>query len=844
MIFDKIQASDIGAKIINTNETATITITNTNQEAFLYHGQIENHINIINLQDASKTIAFDGSINNPDGTFTHNSGSLIFQGHPYIHAYLDKNSDGAKWNVIKEALGQEVFTTPTTLTQNDWEDRIFIFKEITTQSGSTFTLGRNAVLLANLNFNGTTAKFGGEAQIYIDRYDGENVVYKGNNTHEFRQQLTSGISEKNDSFFYEGDLSLRENSYLEVYNTQKNPLRFGRFRGINKQSKANGILDSKNVSYQLNIDNTSNAKVTYLELYGAKISGDINKKAIVTNNGGKIVVQNLIISDGTSTIEGEIEFFIDTTNSKDSTNPQIIFSNLEDKIHFLGSSSLTLTDSATLLVKTGNLDWKNLTYKNSYTLIASQATIKDNRKDKNIEFSGYIPSFIHIKSISEDHRIAIGFSNNISPNIINQENWVNQYASTIISTNPNADIKNFTQATKGNETLIKALIETNLEGKKIYQDIYLDMLIQEAGNGNITPLQTYLRDIDSKISGFTSQKVSLLIGSIFNSSQHSYLKNAQATLQARTAINSKKINLKKEYLAYKENTQTITADVKSDFTSLSPLRGYLLQEDKAKRLWIDTHGSFFSGKQLSFYNLGLSGGYDHTILAQDEKYLTLGTSLHYTFSQYKQNNTNTQSHNIIGGLHTQYIYKSHEMLFNLYSGGSFDNNHLSSTQTINSNSIATQVEGYYKYHFNLLKTDNFYHAVKPVLGIGYTWFYIPKESFGEFGGTEFIQISKINIHNPFIKSGIEYNIATEHTQTVFAIFATYNTKYLHERDVFIGTARPIQYNINLHPIWIETSLASSYLIADNFSLKCILATQYVPQSYYGISGSIGGSWIF
>lgn len=853
--FDKFQASDIGAKIINTGNQATITLTNASQNAHLYHGQIGDNINISINQEASKALAFDGSINNPNGTLTQQNGTLIFQGHPYIHAYFDFDDDNimqntpsqssqrAAWHGIKETISQEVLRAPTSLTQNDWEDRVFVFKEITTQNGSVFTLGRNATLLADLNLIGTSAKFGGDAQIYIDRYDGENVVYKGSNTHEFKQQLTKGASEKNDSFFYEGNLTLTKNSSLEVQNTSTNPLRFGNFTGTDKTSKENGALGSKKLTYQLSIDNTSDAKIAFLELYGAEILGTKNTEAITANNGGNLTVQNLTIHDGTSTIKGETRLVIDKVDS-DLTNPKIIFSNLEDKIQLLDKSSITLSKDTILELNTQSIDWKNINYKKTYTLITSKTSISDHRFNKDIVTNSELPSFLILKNIQNENNIGFTFIN--KETVLLDQNWFEQYIQQIISTDQNTQsAKNFNQAIKGNEKLLKALLETNLKGEKIYQDVYLDMLIQKAGSGDIEGLRTYLNDINSKISKSTTQTSSLLTNSIYTSSQYSYLKNIQSTLQARVALKSKNSPYKKEYLAYEEEANIVSLSSRSDFTTLSPLRGYLTQENKNKHLWIDTHGGFFSGSHLTFYSLGLSGGYDHTLIAQDEKYFTLGASLHYMFSQYKQNEANTQSHNVIGGLHTQYIYKTHEILFNLYGGGSFGNNHLSSTQkTANSNSIATQAEGYYKYRFDLLKTENSYHAIKPVFGVGYTWFYIPKESFGEFGGADFIQISQVNIHNPFIKGGAEYNVATERTQTVFAIFATYNIKSLHERDVFIGTAKSIQYDLNLYPLWIEASLAGSYLITNNFSLKYMLATQYVPQSHYGISGSIGGSWSF
>lgn len=838
--FSKIKASDIGAKISNSSkDKSTLTITNENSDAYLYHGQITDNIDIVSdAVNENNVLAFDGSIDNPSGSLTHKKGALLFQGHPYIHAYFsDEQQDMniSAYNNIRQALYQTLLLAPTSLTQDDWEDRIYILKEIITQTGSTFTLGRNATLLSDLTLQGTKAKFGGDSQIYVDRYDGEGV--KSHNT--YRQTLTSGSSQKDDSFFYEGNLTLAESSSLEVSNTLSNPLKFGRFVGKDKNTSA---LSNTQVHYTLNIDENSGAKIKYMEFYGEDCLKGANTKALV-NGGGKIAVENLKVYQGTSNLSGNLTLSLKYLGQDTNPSPsKIVFSNLDSILSLKDNAKISLNNSTLLELQTSNLVWENLHYNTLYPLIISQSPIEDQRNQKDIEFDIPLPSFLIPQTLSSPEQIALLFSRNITQEIMQESSWLEKYASIIISGDTKsstiAEINNFKNAIKGNEELLSALLETNLEGEKIYHDIYIDSLIQQACNGEIDPLQSYLGGLQNTLKTSSRYGVAILTTSLYNSAHYSYLKNISSVLQNQIAFAKplsldQKIRLAKNEFSY--------LGTRSDYES--PPLFFSQENDKHNHLWVDMHGSFLGGEQSLFYSMGLSGGYDYAFITESDEFLSLGISLHYAFAQYSEDSTQDTSHNLIAGLHTQYIINSNEMLFNLYAGSSIANNTNNSPipefNTKRADNFALQAEGYYKYRFELKKNESFYHALKPIVGVGYSYLFVPKENFSDF-----ITISEVSSSNVFLKAGLEYNLATPKTQNIFSLTATYNITPSYKREIIIGTATPKDYSTEIKPVWLELSYNGSYSLTDSFEIYYTISTQYIPSSHYGISGNLGGSWSF
>lgn len=185
LTFGRIFASDNGAHIINSSYTpATLTLTQTcggantletcvGTQDYLYHGNIIAHNGGIHIESgvAGKNLIFDGNIDNTQGVMRFSDGSLTFQGHPKIHAYINVDS---KTKLDSLHIGQNVFTSPTSFSQEDWEHRIFSLKELAI-SNATFSLAHNASLHTTLNAHNATITLG-STEVWLDFYDGENVI--------------------------------------------------------------------------------------------------------------------------------------------------------------------------------------------------------------------------------------------------------------------------------------------------------------------------------------------------------------------------------------------------------------------------------------------------------------------------------------------------------------------------------------------------------------------------------------------------------------------------------------------------------------------------------------------
>ena len=842
--FDHINASDFGARIINTGSNATLTISNTSNTNIIYHGQIGNNINIKSTQDANKSIIFDGSIHGPDGTLMSSKGTLSFQGHPVIHAYVNSGFLSKSY-YIKQKLQQDVFTSPTTFDQPDWEHRLFTFKEIKGEGGN-ITLGRDATLLGDLQLSNTIATFGGEAKIYIDGKDGENALKNGA---AYSQALSSKANNKDDNFFFEGNVNLKSGSQFNVSNTDKNPIKFGNFLGIDKTSDDINNIKTKMLNYNLALDDTSSASIKYLDLYAANISTlsstkDASTPSISPSNPSKgtITVENLNIHTGISRINGSGKLELKTN----STNSKIIFDNL-DSILVLNNQNTLMLDSTTKITlnKISNVDnYKALKYNADYILIKSDEKISDNRSDKNINvISHNLADFIKIDSIHKDHEIGIKLVRT-TPIDLNEASWMDKWLDKTITpstSSTSTQLNNIKEAVGKYEDIFRALAQTNINGKKVYEDVYLDKIVDDAANGNKAALSKHLEDINNAIKSMDEYRSSTVESMLNSFSAYTYQKDARENILRQSGFNMRTSSLLKQILNthLAQNEQDQTSDIKSDARPMDMIAS-LISSNK-HHAWADAQGSFFGGEGKMAYAAGLSAGYDYYILNQKDKFLSLGLSLRYNFAGARAYDVQSQLQNLIGALHSQYITGHNEMLFNLYLGGSIARL-TSSSRT--SNDMSIRIDGYYKYRFDLTKGNNYYQAIKPVVGIGYSYVYLPQEIFNAFNNDDFIKIASINQNIPFIRAGAEYNLATQHSINAISLLATYNAISHFSRQVYIGTANPIGYDTTISPIWLELAFSGNYDLTDSFSLKYMIATQYIPTASFGVSGSIGGSWHF
>ncbi|EFA2754294.1 autotransporter outer membrane beta-barrel domain-containing protein [Escherichia coli] len=163
------------------------TLAERAKQPFIYHGQLNGNMDVTIPQlPGERKIVMDGSVNLPTGNLSKEGGTLIFQGHPVIHASVNGSA-------------------PVSLTQKDWENREFTLKTLSLKNAD-FHLSRNAALNSDIQADSSHISLGSN-KIIIDKNDGTgNYV----NPQE-------GTSSPVDSQ-YQGNITLQKGSTLDINN--------------------------------------------------------------------------------------------------------------------------------------------------------------------------------------------------------------------------------------------------------------------------------------------------------------------------------------------------------------------------------------------------------------------------------------------------------------------------------------------------------------------------------------------------------------------------------------------------------------------------------------------------
>lgn len=277
-------ASDSNAIITNTSTVASkLDISKTLTINTISHGAIKGNINIVqNNNNKTHHSVYDGGLEINSMGF--NNGNLVFQGHPVVHeyvkGYVGKTAEQVAAD-IKTAGGGDVYTTPTRLDQEDWEDRNYKMASLTLDNANLNILKHSNVEITNINSTNSTIKIGDNIA-FIDKFDGENI--KANDTMgsdgnedyrynlKYQEEVSSGESiAKN--IFVKSDFNLKTNSKLS-------------------------LLNGTNYIGKITADDTSS-----LEFNGAIINANINASSLSSTNTTYIYESNanaLNISKNTS----------------------------------------------------------------------------------------------------------------------------------------------------------------------------------------------------------------------------------------------------------------------------------------------------------------------------------------------------------------------------------------------------------------------------------------------------------------------------------------------------------------------------------------------------------------
>ncbi len=261
---DKIKANSNKVFITSSKENGGLNFLNSKN--YIYHGNFISNNNFgLNIKDSQ--IIFDGNIYNAKSTMKIDKSKVDFQGHPIIHAYVDKDT-------LKnlEKIGQSAFTKGVDIAQDDWENRNFILKQIDLKDSYL-----NLSSYANLQVQDLNAKDSsvilGSKEISIDEKDTENIFYK-NVGEDYGYFAYTGIGKEmlyeqnlksiNDSevkeVYFKGNLKLY-NSYASIYKTNFEgsikALENEKMVSLN-QSKFKGNIEAKNLYLH---DNTISGNV-------------------------------------------------------------------------------------------------------------------------------------------------------------------------------------------------------------------------------------------------------------------------------------------------------------------------------------------------------------------------------------------------------------------------------------------------------------------------------------------------------------------------------------------------------------------------------------------------------
>lgn len=268
-------------------------LTERAKQPVIYHGQLNGNMDVTIPQlPGERKIVMDGSVNLPTGNLSKEGGTLIFQGHPVIHASVNGSA-------------------PVSLTQKDWENREFTLKTLSLKNAD-FHLSRNAALNSDIQADSSHIALGSN-KIIIDKNDGtgnyvnpqegtsspEESLYLGNimlqkgSTLDINNRFTGGIEAhdsqvnvtspdallQNSGLFVNSPLSVRDGGHLTA---QKGLYSDGRV-----QIGKNGTL-SLSGTPENGADNTWMPVLTYMtegyDLTGDNATLDISQQAHVSGD--------------------------------------------------------------------------------------------------------------------------------------------------------------------------------------------------------------------------------------------------------------------------------------------------------------------------------------------------------------------------------------------------------------------------------------------------------------------------------------------------------------------------------------------------------------------------------
>ncbi|WP_050553704.1 autotransporter outer membrane beta-barrel domain-containing protein, partial [Campylobacter jejuni] len=275
---------------------------------YIYHGNFVSDNNFkLDIKDSQ--MIFDGNIYNAKGIINISNSKVNFQGHPIIHAYIDKQS---LTNLKK--FGQDAFVKGEHIDQNNWENRIFSLKELNLNN-TFFNLSSYAALeVQNLNAKNSNIVLGSN-EINIDEKDTENIFHQ-NIGDSYGYDVLTGIGKE---MFYEQNLKSIDKSHVkEVY-----------FKGNLNLDNSDAFVYKTNFEGKINAFN-NNKMVSLLH---SKFKGKVSAKNLDLNENmifGSIKALNLNALNNTFILDLDNRDRIISMESSDGGGNTILFDKIKN----------------------------------------------------------------------------------------------------------------------------------------------------------------------------------------------------------------------------------------------------------------------------------------------------------------------------------------------------------------------------------------------------------------------------------------------------------------------------------------------------------------------------------
>ena len=450
--FERIAASDAGTIFTNSSGTrADLTINNT-KSRYQFHGQVTGNLNLLHKYDApSLNVEEAGKPNPQNAQNTHlvldggtdikgnievTNSSLTMQGLPTTHAiYRDdrsykhdptpgiNNFEGK----VNASTGKDWYgkNQPSAFNQPDWETRLYKFDTLKLDHANV-DIGRNSIVVGNIDANQSTMNIGGSVNLYIDQYITNNLTNaQGNKLFNFSQSLHEGQSVANETIYYEGNIKAKDSTFNAHLHNMKTSFKLDHSSFNGESVQLTQLLDAGiNVAHGSTLTlgdvmvsgNKSPVVITQDETssiaMGRLFAQDghvvVNQEATKVNaiyGGNKGIIElpkwtmneeNSILMKGSElrthdlTTEGLTRMggslTVDRSLALTSLDPRHPYSSLA--IVGLGAQKLTLGKDAKVSASFSDdyLATGNYTYDTKYALVTTVDGIDDKRSDAKIDF--------------------------------------------------------------------------------------------------------------------------------------------------------------------------------------------------------------------------------------------------------------------------------------------------------------------------------------------------------------------------------------------------------------------------------------------------------------------------